>query len=232
MRDLVQTRSPDIRLLYARLGPTGPSALSFTDSFRGPLIVLNLQGKNENPCVRRFSLAHELCHVLVDRLQGNLLASISGYLSDTHLEREQQANAFATRLLCPEQAARKAVAKYREQDAASMLLRDYGLHYRATQLYLRNLANIDLPSPPPEDLAALPLSEKWELAESPSGLSGFPLAQVPPERRTALAYAAATAYAQGAIPRDRFAELLSVTPAEELERVLDHFDLENPLSGA
>jgi len=39
---------------------------------------------------------------------------------------------------------------------------------------------------------------------------------------------ASLAYSRGRIGRDRYARLLGVTPAEELERVLDYFSLDRP----
>ncbi len=226
MRDLLREKAPGVRILYAHLGEKGPSALSFLDSVHGPLIVLNLDGKNENPCVRRFSLAHELCHVLVDRAQGEMIASISGYRLEPQLDRERQANAFATRFICPEQAVRDAADKYRPQDIPTLVIQDYGLHYRAAQLYLKNLGVEELPFEPPNALAGLPLAPAWQRAEEPWGLEPFPLGRVPPERRTSVAFSAAAAFARGEIPRDMFAEYLGVTPGEELERVLDYFDIE------
>ena len=102
VRDLVLMRFPWIGLLYSKLGNVGaPAGLSFADHRRGPAIVLNLDGKNSNAAVRRFSLAHELAHLLVDWSQGQPLACISGFLSETALDREQRANGFAARLLCP-----------------------------------------------------------------------------------------------------------------------------------
>src|SRR5690606_30796230 len=132
VRDLVATYFPAINLLYARLTQDGPAGLSFADRFRGTTIVLNLDGKNENPCVRRFSLAHELYHILHDWNRQEPLALISGFLTDTGLEIERRANAFAMRFLCPSSKLRGV---HTAQDLVT-LLREYGLHYAAIRLYL------------------------------------------------------------------------------------------------
>jgi hypothetical protein len=155
-----------------------------------------------------------------------MIASISGYRLEPQLDRERQANAFATRFICPEQAVRDAADKYRPQDIPTLVIQDYGLHYRAAQLYLKNLGVEELPFEPPNALAGLPLAPAWQRAEEPWGLEPFPLGRVPPERRTSVAFSAAAAFARGEIPRDMFAEYLGVTPGEELERVLDYFDIE------
>lgn len=226
LRDLVAERFPAITVLYARLGPDGPAGLSFADQLRGPTMVLNLDGKNVNPVVRRFSMAHELCHLLVDWDRRQSLAVLSGYLTDSGLDRERRANAFAVRFLCP-----PSVIPRLDREAPSVAaskLSEYGLPYAAVRLYLHNEASIDLPHTPPPELVGVGTETAWATAEEPHGLSDFPLPDVPPERRTAVAQAAARAHSQGLIGRDAFARYLGVTPAADLERVLDFFALNPP----
>ena len=143
MRDFVKEYLPSIVVLYARLGPRGPAGLTFGDQYRAPTIVLNAEGKNQNPLVRRFSLAHELCHVLLDWNRAEPLALVSGYLTESDLERERRANAFAVRLLCPESVL-SSVRDKGPREAAEALVA-YGLPYAAIRLYLRNEAMIELP---------------------------------------------------------------------------------------
>jgi len=226
LRDLVEQSLPAIGLLYADLGSNGPAGLTFADALRGPTIVLNLRGKNTNPSVRRFSLAHELCHLLVDWTH-EPLAVISGYLTESSLEREQRANAFAVRLLCPESVLDRIGRKRSDVEAARDLYR-YGLHYSAIRLYLRKQANVELPPTPPPELAAIGTEAVWAQAEEPAGIRGFPLDDVPSERRTVVARTAARLYSAGRIPRDAFADALGVTPGHEVERVLDYFGLDTP----
>lgn len=57
---------------------------------------------------RRFTLAHELCHLLFDRDRGAPLAIASGPWAPVDIE--QRANAFAAGLLMPEEAVASAVA--------------------------------------------------------------------------------------------------------------------------
>lgn len=227
VRDLCTERFPRIALLYAHLSAEGPAGLTFADAVRGPVIVLNLDGKNANPAFRRFSLAHELCHLLVDWERTEPLAILSGFLTELALDRERRANAFAVRLLCPESVVRAAKPD-QPIAVARRLLAEYGLHYNAARLYLHNESSIELPPIPPVGLGTIG-SEPWvERAEDPSGLASFPLPSVPPERRTSVAELAARAYASGQILRDELAELLGVTPAHEVERVVDFFGLPLP----
>jgi Zn-dependent peptidase ImmA (M78 family) len=81
---------------------------------RNPLILLNTRNpRNQFPSGRRFSLAHELCHLLYDRMAGAELALISGPWAP--IELEKRANAFAAMLLMPdvlvESAFREAGAR-------------------------------------------------------------------------------------------------------------------------
>ena len=85
MRDLVINCFPEISLLYARLGREGPAGITFADELRRQCIVINLDGKNTNPCFRRFSIAHELCHILYDWQRTEPLAVVSGFLEELGL---------------------------------------------------------------------------------------------------------------------------------------------------
>jgi hypothetical protein len=225
VRDLILNRFPALTLLYADLTEEGPAGLSFVDPLRGPAIVLNLVGKNENSLIRRFSLAHELGHMLVD-WKGEPLAVISGYLTDYGLAAEQRANSFAVRLLCP-RSRFDAIAKKLPSHAALEEIGTFGLPYPAARLYARYTSGKDLPPMPPADWSASNDSRWWN-AERPLGIGEFPLESVPPERRTAVAEAAARAYSLGKIGRDRFADVLGTTPGADVERVLDFFGLDAP----
>lgn len=227
IRDLVGRALPGAHVLYASLGATGPAGITFADALRLPTIVLNLDGKNRNPAVRRFSLAHEMLHLLLDWETPVPLAIVSGFLSESALDRERRANAFAVRLLCPESVLRSLHHDDPAAAAKKMLL-DYGLHYAAARLYLRNELGHDLPHTPPLELGALGTRSWLERAEAPEGLLGFPIDDVPVERRTVLALAAARCYSSGLLARDAFAEALGVTPAHDLEAVLDWFALPMP----
>lgn len=225
MRDFVEHYLPSIVLLYARLGSTGPAGLTFGDPLRAPTIVLNVEGKNQNPLVRRFSLAHELCHVLLDWNRAEPLGLLSGYLTESGLEAERRANAFAVRLLCPEKVV-DSVRQLGPREAAQKLI-EYGLPYAAVRLYLRNEVGIELPRSA-DGLGLAGTNAGWAEAELPLGIDSFPLASVPMERRTAVAEAAAIAYSQRKISRDAFAEALGVGPSEQLEVVLDFFAIDPP----
>jgi Zn-dependent peptidase ImmA (M78 family) len=101
LQDLGVTRK------VAKLSGRNTSGVAIQLDDRAPLILLN-----EN-CVRhadsegkpmrsgiRFTLAHELCHLLIDRDAGSQLALVSGPWAPKSVE--QRANAFAAALLMPD----------------------------------------------------------------------------------------------------------------------------------
>lgn len=230
MRDFVRGYFPRLALLWADLTSEGPAGLTFADLLRGPTVVLNIRGKNTNPAVRRFSLAHELCHLLVDWRRRDPLAVVSGYFSEEDLEREQRANAFAVRLICPQ--AVLAHLTVDQPDEAVRILSKYGLHYNAVRLYLRNEKGMEVPRLPPASLEYSGTNPELERAEAPEGVDGFPLGEVPVERQTEVSRLASRAYSLGKITRDAFADYLGVTPAAELEAVLDRFGFDPPAKAA
>ncbi|MBI4702072.1 MAG: ImmA/IrrE family metallo-endopeptidase [Deltaproteobacteria bacterium] len=101
MRDLVAGLG--IELVPAALSAAQVAAFSLADQDHGPAIVINLRGANSNPWVRRFVIAHELCHVLHDELTHEDIQQVQ-----YHDERaggfaeagpEPRANAFAAHLI-------------------------------------------------------------------------------------------------------------------------------------
>lgn len=84
---------------------------------RAPLVLVNRncvkhgekQGHATNPGIR-FTLAHELCHLLVDRNVGAQLALVSGEWAPASIEA--RANAFAAALLMPDELLDTAYARH------------------------------------------------------------------------------------------------------------------------
>jgi Zn-dependent peptidase ImmA (M78 family) len=229
MRDLVLDNFPEVTLLYANLTSQGPAGVAFADRLRGKTIVLNLDGKNENPCVRRFSLAHELYHIFMDWNRKTPLGSISGYLSEHGLDTERRANAFAMRFLCPPSKIAQ-IGRHNATDSSVVdVLQVYGLHYSALRLYVLNQLNLELPASGPAKHLAMVTDPKWFAAENPKGVTDFPLPAVPSERRTYVATYASKLYSEGRISRSAYAEYLGLTPVHDVERVLDFFGLDAPI---
>ncbi len=94
---------------------------------------------------RRFTLAHELCHVLYDREVGRRLAIASGPWAPAGIER--RANAFAAMLLMPEPLIQQSVVELdcslATEEGVDRVARRLHTGFEATLRHLRNLALID-----------------------------------------------------------------------------------------
>ena len=79
------------------------------EDHRPGIVVNKLHHRNAHPFGRRFTLAHELCHVLFDREEGHRLAVASGPWAPRGIE--QRANAFAAMLLMPPSLVERATQR-------------------------------------------------------------------------------------------------------------------------
>jgi Zn-dependent peptidase ImmA (M78 family)/DNA-binding XRE family transcriptional regulator len=94
------------------------SGLFLSDSRYGPSIIVN---EDHSPRRRRFSCAHEYCHVLVDRDRGGLVSR-----AENHEELpEVRANAFAAAFLMPEGSVRAFVRRLGKGEQSRSQLRAY-----------------------------------------------------------------------------------------------------------
>ena len=99
----------DIRIEHLELLDDTVRGVSIAGSRHRPGIIVNSNcPANEHLSGRRFTLAHELCHLLFDREAGRRLAIASGRWAPRDVER--RANAFAAMLLMPTSLVQQAVA--------------------------------------------------------------------------------------------------------------------------
>ena len=84
----------------------------------GPIILLNIakSSKASHDYGRRSSLAHEICHLLLDRVGALPAAEVLGGNTPEHPEK--RARAFAAEFLLPRQSAAIAVQHSSNLDAA------------------------------------------------------------------------------------------------------------------
>lgn len=83
----------------AGLSDPSVDAATVWNEEHGPVIVLNRATRRDAPWARRMTLAHELCHLLLDRRNAAPLMIASSPWAPPELER--RANAFAAELLLP-----------------------------------------------------------------------------------------------------------------------------------
>lgn len=106
-------------------------------------IVVNLSGRNVAPFVRRFTLAHELGHLLFDPQQKLNDLRVDEYEEfdsrpDQITDRvEQRANAFAIELLAPHRAVRSMYLSS-TQDPLAAVIHHFGIGYTAARYHVWN----------------------------------------------------------------------------------------------
>ena len=151
----IEDESVDIEGLIETLGVTIEELGLSDDRVRGvaiagpqhrPGIVVNSRHVvNTDSAGRRFTLAHELCHLLFDREAGRRLAIASGPWAPRDVER--RANAFAAMLLMPVSLVQRAVSRLTVSLATRegvLMVRDQLQVGRSSVLsHLKNLGFID-----------------------------------------------------------------------------------------
>ena len=100
---------------------------------------------NDHSYGRRFTLAHELCHLLFDRSTGQRLAIASGPWAPVAIDR--RANAFAAMFLMPTEIVQRAIsarnAPLERQADVAAVARHMNTGFEATLSHLKNLGFID-----------------------------------------------------------------------------------------
>ena len=112
---------------------------------RPGILVNSRNSANEHPFGRRFTLAHELCHLLFDRDAGAQLAMASGPWAPRDVER--RANAFAAMVLMPNPLVQRAVAALtgalETADAVGQVAHRLRTGFESTLWHLSNLGYLD-----------------------------------------------------------------------------------------
>lgn len=93
----------------------GIGAVTLADGKLAPIVAINTGYRNYSKMTRRFSIAHELGHLILDRSDARQLGITSGPWAPYELE--QRAGAFAAALLIPAEPLKVAVAEEPTLDA-------------------------------------------------------------------------------------------------------------------
>ena len=112
---------------------------------RPGILVNSRNSVNAHPFGRRFTLAHEFCHLLFDRDVGAHLAIASGPWAPQDVER--RANAFAAMFLMPNALVRRAVFALADsletKEAVHSVADRLQTSFESTLWHLKNLGYID-----------------------------------------------------------------------------------------
>ncbi len=113
-----------------------------SNDHRPGILINEAHLSNRYPSGRRFTMAHELCHLLHDRAYGETLALVSGEWAPEDIEK--RANAFAAMLLMPpvlvERALDELGGELSDGDDAIEMAKRLGT---STTALLRHLNNTD-----------------------------------------------------------------------------------------
>ena len=117
-----------VPLIDASLGLGDIDAIGCWGPRNGPAVLLNSDARHHgSPARRRATLAHEICHLLVDRAGALPLVEVLG--GRTARRVEQRARAFAAELLLPRELAGQAFLDHQGDDvwAARSLRSRFGI---------------------------------------------------------------------------------------------------------
>ena len=102
-------RNLGVTVKEVQLGEEGPRGVALAGEELRPTILVNSDNLNNVARGKRFTLAHELCHILYDQSQARSLAHSSTPWAPPSVE--QRANAFAAMLLMPPWRAKRPEAQ-------------------------------------------------------------------------------------------------------------------------
>ena len=226
MRELVEDTLciPVIQVELAQKTIAG-ATISVTDgdeTWRG--IVLNLKGDNENPLVRRATIAHEIAHLLFDPEEYLNKVRVDTYeglacdpsrapdVADTeHYRVEQRANSFAISFLAPMEKVRNMAQPPFSATDVSRVVSKYGISVTAASYHVVNASYQSAARPwdvPADD------GEDWKGVENLT-TDYFPISNnTPITRRGRFAKLVVRASREGLISTESAAEYLCCSEDE------------------
>ncbi len=135
----------DISVETIELHDQSVRAVALAGPKRNPAVLINDNYPYQSLQLRRFTLAHELCHILHDRNYGARLALASGPWAPVDVEK--RANAFAAMLLMPTDLVgsfvRKLTSRLDSPGAIWEVANAFQTSFTATLEHLCNLGHID-----------------------------------------------------------------------------------------
>ena len=131
-------RKWNVRLTEIELRSQNIDALCAWGPRHGPIVLINRNGRlSHYPTGRRSSLAHEICHLLVDRKGSLPVAEVFG--GEVPKVPEQRANAFGAELLLTRNDALMVYLKLRDvEDALVEIANNYKVSFEVAAWQLLN----------------------------------------------------------------------------------------------
>jgi len=212
---------PSVREVSRRLGiavietwslPAGIAALALADAYHGPTVVLNGQA-SDSILVERYTLAHELCHVLFDRHKlapWTTLDPPQFFASHKPLA-EVRADAFGIHFLAPEERVRAmwTDSDDRPEERIREIIEVFGVSKTASISAALNWNLIDADRARRlSDIDPTPTASLEDTERDATANEAFDA--IPRERRGRLLRLTLRARAEGVIGRSKAIELLDV----------------------
>jgi Zn-dependent peptidase ImmA (M78 family)/transcriptional regulator with XRE-family HTH domain len=181
---------------------------AFCDELHGPTAIINVNGRNLNEWVRRFTLAHELCHILFDRRELQSVAAFDRYndfyaYADEKHPSESRANAFAIHLLAPPQ---DVIDRWQPDRDVRRLMMAFGVSFQAIRHHLDNYRLLPMNERP--DVTDTSPTDEWRNAEA-AELWYPAFDDIPLERRHTIARLAFRLWRSGRITTSKLREALN-----------------------
>ena len=130
-----------VQTVTEHLDSIGPRGVALAGEGLSPTIVVNADHPmNKAETGRRFSLAHELCHVLYDRDRAKRITHTSTPWAPASVE--QRANAFAAMLLMPPEAVHRAFKAPRGRADLQAIAEAAGAMKVSLRAAIQHLANL------------------------------------------------------------------------------------------
>ena len=194
-------------------------------------IVLNTTGANENPLVRRATLAHELGHLLFDpdqNLESVRVDSYAGLIANPEQTGpvdyvEQRANAFAISFLAPVDAVRSLLDPPLSEDDVAEIASTFGVSATAARFHVENAFYKNYPVPS-IDSSSIDTSE-WHIAEE---FLYFPVADAPIARWGRFAGLVVAAWKENLVSLPTAAAYLNCDD-EEFRASAEHIESMHPV---
>ena len=119
-------------------GSPSIEALACWGPRHGPAVLVNPKGRRwvRSSLARRSILAHEICHLLIDRHGALPLAEVLG--GNVAAELEGRANAFAAELLLPRELVEKRIGDGDVESVMSSLSTDFGASFEVVAWQIHN----------------------------------------------------------------------------------------------
>lgn len=209
--------------------------LSLVDELHGPAVVVNLTHRNHRfRTGLRFTVAHELFHVLFDQASGRIDLRRASDDPDAYDAHERRANAFAVNLLAPVDAVRQELSQLGVEPAGLAkspativhLVQKFGVGIRSLVDFLASPAHGLVPQNVREDLlvdASAGVDSELYHGETFDLDASEPWRRIPIERRGHFSVIALRVFEAGLINRDELRQFLGLAVSSDLDPVLAVF---------